>query len=204
MSAGYRSDHTTSVGLREHGWTDAAIKRFLGEPDKRVPNPHYKSGPEMKLYAVARVLEIEKAPAWQEWLAASASRKRGAQTAVETKRVKLIEYAEAMRITVPEMPRDKVTALACRHYNMRSRDDDMPADKNSDEAFLERISVNYLRHQMSSYERQLMAVYGKVGVEEGVRIIRRKVYAAIAAAYPYFDGECKRQKEYRESFGASR
>jgi len=47
MSAGYRSDHTTSVGLREHGWTDAAIKRFLGEPDKRVPNPHYKSGPEM-------------------------------------------------------------------------------------------------------------------------------------------------------------
>ena len=198
----YRSDHTTSVGLREHGWTNAAIEQFLGEPDKRVPNPHYKSGPEMKLYAVARVLEIEKTPAWQAWLAASESRKRGAKTAVETKRVKLIDYAEALVISVPEIPKEKLTEVACRHYNNRARDDDMPADKDSDQGFLDRISVNYLRHQMSAYERQLMAVYGRVGVDEGVRIIRRKVYAAITEAYPSFGEECRRQKEKREQEGS--
>jgi hypothetical protein len=30
----------TLSGLRERGWTDGAVKRFLGEPDALVTNPN--------------------------------------------------------------------------------------------------------------------------------------------------------------------
>jgi hypothetical protein len=45
--------------LRERGWTDTLIQRFLPDPDETRTNPHYRSGPRMKLYALGRVLGIE-------------------------------------------------------------------------------------------------------------------------------------------------
>ena len=38
----------------EYGFTDKYI-RILGEPDKQVPNPHYRSGSPASLYSVDRV-----------------------------------------------------------------------------------------------------------------------------------------------------
>lgn len=67
----------------EFGLTDAQI-RSLGEPDATRPNPHYRSGPPMKLYLQQRV---------EQWIAeheseitASLSRKQAAQRSVRTKR----------------------------------------------------------------------------------------------------------------------
>ena len=31
-----------------HGWTDAAVKRFLGDVDETQPNPIYQSGAAMR------------------------------------------------------------------------------------------------------------------------------------------------------------
>lgn len=41
---------------KERGWTDSLIARFLGEPDKTRPNPHYRTnGAPMRLFALKRV-----------------------------------------------------------------------------------------------------------------------------------------------------
>ena len=41
----------TKAGLKQRGWTDLSIKKFLGEPDRKKPNPYYKQAADMCLYA---------------------------------------------------------------------------------------------------------------------------------------------------------
>ena len=48
--------------LIARGWTEVLIEKWLSEPDKYKKNPHYKSGPQMKLYSINRVESIEALP----------------------------------------------------------------------------------------------------------------------------------------------
>ncbi|GFG76150.1 hypothetical protein [Mycobacterium botniense] len=48
-------ERVTLCTLKQRGWTDGAVKRFLGEPDALVTNPNYRSGPRMRLYDLPRV-----------------------------------------------------------------------------------------------------------------------------------------------------
>jgi hypothetical protein len=50
--------------VKKRGWSDRQIRELLGEPDKLVPSMHYRSGPRAQLYALNRVIEIEKAMDW--------------------------------------------------------------------------------------------------------------------------------------------
>ena len=47
--------------LYKQEWSNDLITEYLGEPDKIVPNPHYRSSPRAKLYELNRVIEVEKA-----------------------------------------------------------------------------------------------------------------------------------------------
>jgi hypothetical protein len=67
------------------------------------------------------------------------------------------------------------------------------ASANDDPAFLERITVNFIRHKLTRYDHELERLAGKVGVRRAVRVIRRRVYEAIAQAYPQYAAECRRQ-----------
>src|SRR5690606_991259 len=53
------SELIASDWLKARNWTEAAIKRFLGEPDDTKPNPHYKSGPPMRLWLKERAEAVE-------------------------------------------------------------------------------------------------------------------------------------------------
>jgi hypothetical protein len=48
--------------LKERGWSKGRIAKLLKEPDKLVPNPHYRTAPKMRLYAQSRVLAAEALP----------------------------------------------------------------------------------------------------------------------------------------------
>ena len=189
--------HLSASGLKARGWTDAAIRQWLGEPDLCVPNPHYRSAAPMRLYAVARVEAVEASPAWQDTQGARGARKAAAQRATETKRAALLRAIAALDILVAVLPPDELTARACDHYNARLVDredwDSLPATPESAPDFLRRITVNMLRHRYSSYERRLAEVYGKVGVREAYAQINAKLYAAITAAYPALADECAAQ-----------
>ncbi len=51
---------TQSRLISERGWTKGLISDLLGEPDLLVDNPHYKTAPQMRLYFLDRVKEIEE------------------------------------------------------------------------------------------------------------------------------------------------
>ena len=67
------------------------------------------------------------------------------------------------------------------------------ASEDSDDAFLSRIMVNYIRHDLSSYEERLDMLFGRVGKREAYRILLKKIYKAIKKAYPSLADECNRQ-----------
>lgn len=81
---------TESTLIKERGWSKGRIARLLKEPDKLVPNPHYRSGPKMRLYARSRVLEAEALPEFVAFKASAPKRAEKAATQQRQKRQLLI------------------------------------------------------------------------------------------------------------------
>lgn len=186
-------DYTTKSRLKEQGWTDGMIKKLLGEPDTTKPNPMYKSAAPMALYLVTRVQKVEASEAFREAKEKSAGRKASAQKAVKTKLEKALDYARTVVINVPAINYEKVVKRACQSYNEwheydrygRYNEYFTPADPlNSDKDFLQRITINYLRHECSSYEQQLYKLYGKTGVNEAHDILQKRINDEIQRIYP--------------------
>ncbi len=204
----------TKAGLvGKRNWTETAISNFLGDPEKTVPNSHYRNGHPVNLYALQRVERVEQTPEFKHWMKLSSVRKEASQSAVETKKRKLLEYVEALKIEVPDFPMDGLLRRAVQNYNdhhysiqeRRERDWDWePATVEGARLnweFGQRITVNYLRHELTTYERNLSELFGRTGVDEGRRMLRVKVYAAIAQAYPELAAECREQQAKREAQG---
>jgi hypothetical protein len=193
-------------GLRGRGWTEALIDRFLPVPDRLAPNPHYRSAAPMKLYLKARVEAIEATDAFRAARARTAPRQAAARKAVQTKRADTERFVRGLEIDVPRLSAAELTTRACRHYNdLKSwRDDWEPASPGSTPEFLDRISVNYLRHQLTPYEEHLEQTFGKVGAAPAYAKIKAKVLAAIAAAYPWLAAEARRQRAALKAETAAR
>lgn len=60
-----------SAALKERhpAWTTAAVARFLGEPDKTIPNPVIRGRGRMRLFLVSRADSVEQGTEWQQWVA---------------------------------------------------------------------------------------------------------------------------------------
>ena len=184
--------------LKQRGWPDATIKKFAPEPDevRDQPWPH-RNSPPMKFYLLARIKKIEQRKTWIAWQEGSAVRKKSAAKAVSTKIAALTQWLDSLVIEVPKMTDEGLTARAVEHYNALWFDTDKRASVDDDEDFLERISVNYLRHQLSPYEEHLNQIAGKTGAHEARDRLRSLIYDAIGDAYPDLSSECFRQERER-------
>lgn len=191
--------------LRERGWTDALIARHLGEPDELAPNPHYRSGPPRKLYSIARVEAAEASPGFAADRETATRRRESGRKATATKRAAMLAHLARVAVSVPVLDREELVQQACQHYNRHKEDIAIdraergqetywsPATVDSSPGFLDRICTNFLRHALSSFEDELAAVAGRVGVADAYKEITRKVLDVIAAAYPHLAAECERQ-----------
>jgi len=151
----------------------------------------------LALYSIARIEQAEAGAEFAQAQAGVAKRKEAAAKAVETKIAKLMVAIEAMPISVERLSLDRVKKQAIDSYNMRNRGESF-ASKDDDPAFLDRITVNFIRHELTQYDSALWAIVGKTGISRAVAEIRRRVYSAIAQAYPYLKAECERQIAARQ------
>jgi hypothetical protein len=199
--------------LKDRGWTDGLIRRFLGEPDQLAANPHYRSAAPMRLYAIERITGIEATPAFAEAREKAKVRSSAALRAADRRRAALVERAGAMQVRVQVVEPGELLRRAIRHYNKRhnewlasreyryGRDDGwQPASTQSDSLFLERIQANYVRHQLTRYDRALDELACQVGVAEAGAVIRWRVYEEIASVYPHLAAECRRQHRDRQDW----
>ena len=134
----------------------------------------------------------------QVLLISLANRKSAAAKAVVTKTNQLLAAVEVMRVDVIVMRLSEVHKLAIASYNAYHEQFGNTASPKSDAAFLNRICVNFIRHELTEYDCALADVAGKIGITKAVDGIRQKVYSAIARAYPGFATECERQCAARQ------
>ena len=60
---------------------------------------------------------------------------------------------------------------------------------------LHRWEVNYIRHELTRYEKLLDQIRGLVGTRDIYMVIKGEILDKIATAYPWLKDECDRQKE---------
>jgi hypothetical protein len=158
----------------------------------------------MQLYSLARVEVCEQEDGWKQAKARTTVRSEVGKTIAARKAALLITQAKRMSITVVRFPLDTLVNRAiASSYTFHEEllweggHDYARASEQSDPADLSRITVNYIRQHLTEYDTLLEEVAGQVGVSEARRVIRRRVYAQIAACYPEFGEECKRQMDAR-------
>lgn len=183
-----------TVLLARPGWSKTLVSRLLGEPDR------YKKvrgrSVEMFLYSLERVTQVESSPAFLSVQEALAKRKTAAAKAAATKTTKLLKAIAAMPLSVKALPLSTARSLAVDHYNNRGRGNHF-ASLSDEPVFLDRITVNFIRHELTQYDETLMEAAGKTGVQQAVFAVRKRIYSAIAIAYPNLAWECESQLRQR-------
>ncbi|MET9373892.1 hypothetical protein ABZX98_07055 [Streptomyces sp. NPDC002992] len=184
-----RMTYVTLSGLRERGWTDAMVRDLLGAPDVQGRDPRRWSIAPVRLYLVARVEAVERTPEFTECAASSGRRSSAAEAAAEARRQAVLATIRAEPIDVPRLPAAELERRAVRHRHLLGARSPGGVAAGA----LVRWQVNYLWHALSRYETLLDGLYGSTGRAEAERLLRRRLYEAIAAAYPALARECLRR-----------
>lgn len=189
----------TKTTLRERGWTDTLIGKYLPVPDVQTKNPHYKTAAPMCLYVLTRVESVESQDAvklaLQKIQDQRRARSKGALAACEKKRQSLLEWVGMLQVSVPAFEIGELVRDAVTHYNWlwQSRDHRGDSSKSASTSdcpdFLERITVNYLRHDCTDYEQRLGSLAGKTGCGEAYEALKSKINCKIYQEYPDLAGQ---------------
>ena len=68
----------------------------------------------------------------------------------------------------------------------------------ADNKFIDRIKVNYIRHNLTDYDFLVEQASILEGSQEAIMLIKKRVYSEIAKAYPALKKECENQFARRE------
>ncbi|MEU0271989.1 hypothetical protein [Streptomyces sp. NPDC006307] len=197
--------YVTPAGLRERGWTDAMVRELLGEPDVQGRDPRRWSVAPVRLYLLARVEAVERAPEFAACAAAAGPGSAAARAAADKRRRAVLAAIRAEPIRVPMLPGPELERRAVRHRRLTA--EDRPGDGGGGgpgpgrgpgpgpgpAGALVRWQVDYLRHALGRYDTLLDGLFGATGRAEAERLLRRRVYEAIAQAYPRLAPECRRR-----------
>lgn len=191
----YQRERLNLTDLKARGWTKSMVRKLLGAPEKSVRNPF--GGPDINYWPLSRVAEIEKTPEFTKLLEAARKRSTKAKQVADARRQALLNRVEAMPISVMKILPQELLLNALASYNaiQVERGASNFASADSSPEFLDRIQLNYVRHELTRYDYHLAAVAGGIGVEEARDLIRDRVLEAIERVYPFLGNTIR---EYRE------
>jgi hypothetical protein len=195
------SQYISKAGLKKRGWTDRAIDIYLSQSDKVVKNQRYAKAPPMQLYLTSRVVDAENSIEYRRYINKHETNRVGAQKGVATKKERLLKEVQSWTIILKPERAHTITQSAISEYNNYHPDE--PASHNHSISFLNRITVNYLRHRLTNYDEKLNALFGKVGKDEAYQLLNQMIYKKIGEQYPELATECKRQltQKYKRGNG---
>lgn len=179
--------YTKTKLKREYGCTDKMFE-YLPEPD-RIWYGRYKSQ-RWDAWSQEKVDEFLAKPeviALLEKKKKNASKlQKASEKRVETRKKNDLEKIKKMKIVVTRVSH-KTLRKHAQDYIMWNYDDPIE--------ITDRELVNTIRHEFTSYEEDLDALFGKFGQEELQKYIYKRTYAEIERIYPEYKEEIKRQLE---------
>ena len=191
--------------IKGMGFTDKLIKELLPEPELKV-NPHYKKAAPMKLWQITDVEAAMEDPSFKKAMETRAKRKAASKKAVKTKTENLLALVQNQitKISVSKIDIDTLRKETLSEkqdwYNYLALERDCYVEscaRAADEDTVKRWMVNYIRHNLTHYDRKLMELTrttaGKTGKHKAYLLFFEAVMGGIADVYPEFKDECDRQ-----------
>ena len=109
----------------------------------------------------------------------------------DEKREALLDALDRVEIVVPRYEFAQVREEAVQHYNLLWAERgkyEKGASIHSDPKFLERITLNFIRHELTRYESLLAAIQGKIGKADAYQLLKARVIEEIHRTYPELTG----------------
>ena len=194
LAAHKDSEYLTQTELLQRtGWTRTILKKLDFQPDFVKNHYLYGKSCKVKLFSLKRIEAKEKTSEFIENKYDVQKKKDRARRAVQTKIRNILQKITTLPINVKRV--EKVTLLALKSYNdwNEQRMASYVTLAEASEAFLARISVNYIRHNLTKYEENIEKICGKTGKVLAYDLERYIVLSEIARVYPEFTEECQRQ-----------
>jgi len=174
-------------------WTESLITKYLPDPDLIKNNPMFRGASEMKLYKVSRIDEIEKCELFLIDFQKTSLRRKKSKKMVNTKTDNLLNKISNFSISVKEYNRQELIKMVIDSYNQRNNHKEPISQRETDQTTMERLMVNYIRHELTSYDDILMELYSKTGKEQAYKLLNERIYKSIGEVYPYLIEECALQ-----------
>jgi hypothetical protein len=174
-------------------WTESLITKYLPDPDLIKNNPMFRGASEMKLYKVSRIDEIEKCELFLIDFQKTSLRRKKSKKMVNTKTDNLLNKISNISISVKEYNRQELIKMVIDSYNQRNNHKEPISQRETDQTTMERLMVNYIRHELTSYDDILMELYSKTGKEQAYKLLNERIYKSIGEVYPYLIEACALQ-----------
>ena len=180
----------TLTQIKQMGFTDSIIKTLNIVPTEIKPNPHNKKN-FMKLYSEEYIDTMLKSSEFVNLVGKNINRRLGALKSTNTKVEKLMRDIDNLNITIKRI--ENVELLALHQYNEYNITQLRLANVKDDVRFLDRLCVNYIRHELTNYDNSLDFTVGRVGKYKAFNRINEKIYTRIKEVYHQYSEECDRQ-----------
>jgi hypothetical protein len=200
-----RHDMLKTAKLKERGWTDGLIKRFLGAPDATRRNRYRRKYPA-KLYLISRVERVEASLEFTEAKSKATARSKAARKSAQRKADSLLAEVEAMEVSVTRIPLKSLRQVAIDRWKAKQlrRRRVKAHGLEAGEAIVRRWMVNHARHHLTGYDVHIRGLFAKVGKLRAYELLKMRTLQAIAAVYPELADECCAQVDRTRSRVAAR
>ncbi|UUU21245.1 hypothetical protein [Streptomyces sp. DSM 40750] len=194
--------YVSLAGLRVRGWTGGMVHRLLGAADRLSVNPRFRDAPRVRLYRLDRVEAAERSDEFRAVAESSGRRSEAVRAAMRRRREDVLERIRNEPIDVPRLDPGTLALRAVEHRARREAEwgrtggDGRIVNGPVDRSSLDPWKVDYLRHRLRHYDQLLETLPGhgrSSGRSEAATLLRERICAAIAEAYPPLAQECERQ-----------
>jgi hypothetical protein len=176
--------HATLISkhnLLKRNWTNSLISEYIKYPDVVLRNEKVKMGKEGHLYSFCRVRKLETIPELAQKLRSNEA--AGFRTE-ESNQTSIAVIIKNIDFNIKIIPLDKLVSLAISHYNKIRAYETSPASILCSPDKLERICMNYLRHECSSYEEQFTLIFDIRDYSLACSLLKERVNNEIRQLYP--------------------
>ena len=173
--------------VKQLGFNEKLIDKLLPAPTIKA-NPWYRNAAPMKLWAESDVLLAMNAHDFKVYQQTKEKRRQSAEKAIATKTRKALELVENTTIRVTQLSEKKLAhnALSSKQDWFYSTGQYERNAWDADDKTISRWIDNYIRHELTTYDKNLKVIFGKVGKCAAYERLQERITKAIKEVYPFY------------------
>lgn len=170
--------------LKELGFSKSLIDKYFSEPILK-PNPIFKSASPMKLYDAEKVEAFITTNIFKEHIQ---KRKKRSEIAISVALKHKNETLDYIHKKIDEISIKRINIELLMELTLQNKEDWYSRygfyELVYDEKTLNRWMINYVRHNLTTYDDTLYSIKGKTGKNVAYNIYRNAVMDKIKEIYP--------------------